>query len=61
MTATDTGICLAPQTRFEAALEDYSDLRSWGLTRRQAAERMGVTPRTVERYEAALRRQEVDR
>ena len=34
---------LPPQTRFEARLEDYADLRSWGLTRRQAAERMGVT------------------
>lgn len=44
-----------PQTRFEARLEDYSDLRSWGLTRRQAAARMGVTLRTADRYEAALR------
>ena len=51
---------LAPQTRFEAALEDYADLRSWGLTRRQAAERMHVTRRTIERYEAALRRQRQD-
>ena len=46
---------LPPQTRFEARLQDYTDLRSWGLTRLQAAERMGVTLRTVERYERALR------
>jgi hypothetical protein len=46
---------LPRQTCFEAHLEDYSDLRSWGLTRRQTAERMGVTMRTVERYEKALR------
>lgn len=55
MTATDLDAVLPPLTRFEAALEDYSDLRSWGLTRHQAAERMGVTARTIERYEAALR------
>lgn len=51
------GTVLAPQTRFEARLEDYAELRSWGLTRRQAAERMHVTLRTIERYETALRRQ----
>ncbi len=26
---------LPPQTRFEARLQDYTDLRSWGLTRLQ--------------------------
>lgn len=51
---------LAPQTAFEARLEDYSDLRSWGLTRRQAAERMGITLRTADRYERALREQRQD-
>lgn len=49
------GAALAPQTKFEGRLEDYAELRSWGLTRRQAAERMGVTLRTAERYEATLR------
>lgn len=53
------GPALAPQTRFEAHLEDYAELRSWGLTRRQAAERMHVSLRTIERYETARRRREV--
>lgn len=46
---------LAPQTAFEARLEDYAELRNWGLTRAQAAQRMGVTLRTADRYEAVLR------
>lgn len=54
------GTALAPQTKFEARLEDYADLRSWGLTRRQAAERMGVTLRTADRYEATLRQRRQD-
>lgn len=56
---TSTG--LARQTRREARLEDYSDLRSWGLTRRQAADRMNITLRTADRYEAALREQRQDK
>lgn len=36
-------------------LEDYAELRSWGLTLAEAATRMQVTRRTVQRYEAALR------
>jgi hypothetical protein len=55
-----TATTLPPQTRFEARLEDYCDLRSWGLTRRQAAERMGISLRTAERYEAALRQRRQD-
>jgi hypothetical protein len=36
--------------------EDYAWLRAeQGLTRRQAAERLGVTIRTAERYDAQLR------
>lgn len=54
------GAVLAPQTKHEGRLEDYSDLRSWGLTRRQAAERMHVTLRTAERYESELRRRRQD-
>ena len=39
-------------------IEDYLELRSWGLTRRQAAERLGVTIRTTQRYDAALRQRQ---
>jgi hypothetical protein len=53
-----TSTVLPPQTRLEGRLEDYAELRSCGLTRRQAAERMGVTLRTADRYEAALRRRQ---
>jgi hypothetical protein len=36
-------------------IEDYRELRSWGFSRADAARRLNVTPRTIERYEAALR------
>jgi hypothetical protein len=36
-------------------IEDYAELRSWGLTRRQAAARLGVTLRTLDRYDADLK------
>ena len=36
-------------------LEDYQELRSWGLTRRQAAARLGICLKTTDRYEAKLR------
>ncbi|MBB4935678.1 ribosomal protein L13E [Lipingzhangella halophila] len=35
--------------------EDYAELRSQGLTRVEAAERLGVTIRTASRYQAYLR------
>ena len=35
-------------------IEDYADLRSWGLTLAEAALRLGVTKRTAQRYEARL-------
>ncbi len=35
-------------------IEDYVELRSQGLTRARAAERLGVTRRTIERYEHDL-------
>ena len=38
-----------------ARIEDYTELRSHGLTRTQAAERMGVSYRTIMRYERTLR------
>jgi hypothetical protein len=38
-----------------ARVEDYAELRSWGLTRREAAARLGVTLRTLDRYDADLR------
>lgn len=40
-----------------ARLEDYAELRSWGLRREQAAARLGVSVRTAERYDAELRQQ----
>lgn len=36
-------------------VEDYAELRSWGLTRQQAADRLGVCLKTAERYDADLR------
>jgi hypothetical protein len=33
-----------------ARLEDYTELRSWGLSARDTAARLGVSPRTVQRY-----------
>jgi hypothetical protein len=36
-------------------LEDFRELRQLGETREMAATRLGVSVRTIERYEAALR------
>lgn len=36
---------------YPARLEDYADLRSWGVGLRDAAVRLGVSVRTSERYE----------
>ena len=41
-----------------ARLEDYAELRSWGEPMENAAERLGVSFRTAQRYEAALREDE---
>ena len=41
--------------RGSCQLDDYEFLRSWGYTREQCAGRLGVTKRTIERYEARLR------
>lgn len=38
-------------------LEDYAELRSWGESIASAAERLAVSKRTAERYEARLRQQ----
>jgi hypothetical protein len=38
-----------------ARMEDYQDLRSWDVRRDVAAARIGVSVRTVERYERDLR------
>jgi hypothetical protein len=35
-------------------LEDYSDLRSWGLSQAEAVTRMGITRRTAQRYDDLL-------
>lgn len=39
-------------------MENYAELRSWGLTQAEAARRLGITLRTIQRYEAALRSEE---
>ena len=36
-------------------LEDYLELRSWGVTRQEAAARIGVCLKTIERYDAEIR------
>lgn len=36
-------------------LEDYAELRDMGVSRAEAATRLGVSLRTAERYEADLR------
>jgi hypothetical protein len=38
-----------------ARIEDYIELRSWGLSQAEAARRLGVVRRTVVRYERAAR------
>ena len=45
------------QQRRTARIEDYADLRSWGLTRAQAAQRLGVSDRTTVRWNRTLRQQ----
>lgn len=47
----------AYQEQARGRREDYQELRSWGETREVAAARVGVTERTVQRYERALREQ----
>jgi hypothetical protein len=37
-------------------LEDFAELASWGLTHAAAAQRLGVSIRTIERYATALSR-----
>ena len=36
-------------------VEDYAELRSWGLTRREAGARLGLSLRTLDRYDAELK------
>ena len=47
----------AYQEKARGRREDYQELRSWGESREQAAGRIGVTERTVWRYDRALREQ----
>lgn len=42
-------------------VEDYAELRSWGLSLEQAAARLGVTYRSALRYQAVLRAMEPER
>ena len=46
----------APFAFRAARIESYLELRAWGLTRPQAAQRLGVTVRTIWRYEHDLAR-----
>jgi hypothetical protein len=39
-------------------LEDYRELRSWGVTRAEAAARLGRSYRTITRYDQRLREQQ---
>jgi hypothetical protein len=41
--------------RYSSQLDDYEFLRSWGCSRDECATRLGVTKRTIGRYEAQLR------
>jgi hypothetical protein len=50
---TLTGQSCPPRRR--RRIEDYADLRAWGLSRREAAERLGVDIRTTLRYDRDLR------
>ena len=36
-------------------IEDYAELLSWGLTRREAAGRLSLSLRTLDRYDAELK------
>lgn len=42
-------------------IEDYAELRSWGEPPERAAERLRVSFRTVQRYEAELRDRDTER
>jgi hypothetical protein len=45
----------AREAVLQGRVEDYAELKAAGLTRGEAAERMKVTARTIQRYETALR------
>lgn len=45
----------APRAARAGRVEDYTDLRSWGIPDSQAAERLGVSVRTLLRYKRDLR------
>jgi hypothetical protein len=46
---------LGPKSDLAARIEDYAELRSWGLSRAEAAVRLGLCRRTMARYDARLR------
>lgn len=39
-------------------IEDYAELRSWGVADSEAAQRLGVSPRTLQRYKSSQRETE---
>jgi hypothetical protein len=48
---------LSPSRR-SAHLEDYREMKAWKVSRADAAARLGVSAKTLERYEAALKASE---
>jgi hypothetical protein len=44
----------APWANRISRIEDYADLRSWGVPDSEAAERLGVSARTLTRYKQAM-------
>ena len=46
-------LLVAPADR-AGRIEDYRDLLSWGVAREEAARRLGVSLRTLIRYDSAL-------
>jgi hypothetical protein len=50
----DNGAAPRPQTKYEARLEDFTELRKQGLTTEQTADRLDVDIRSAFRYKAAL-------
>jgi hypothetical protein len=52
---TWTGTWAGRGTR-EDRIDEYAELRSWGLSRAEAAVRLGLCRRTIERYESHLRK-----
>lgn len=51
---------MTPEQR-QGMVDDYFELRGWGLTLTQAAERMGISTRNAQRWENKRREEEAER